>query len=469
MPDQTSELLRSATAEPSATPDFAELWQQGRRRRRRVQMLNAASGLAVAALVVVVAATVLPGRQGTFVELGGAPKETAPATPAVADGPAVQPLAKMDGWSPGVSAAFGDYHPFAVLEIAYDQPTAEQAWDAVVPDELPNRRGYPAQVGLYGSLDSVDFSRQAVVVWSSVQSGSCPSWLADITTDGATVEMTSGELGEIRIPVATPLRKKDVPMDCTADDNPYSMVLAVDRDRLPERSELPTDDVVIDGQTLGIGYVVDGYPTSGWPEDGPSEVGPATDTAPREGSALRPLAKMDRWSRHFAEMWKSEHLTAAVEIAYDRPTAELAWDELAADGLPPREGKPRKPGLYAPLDSVDFATEAVVVWSSGQSGTCPSWVANIATDAGRIAVTTQDTSDIPKRPVKVEKGTFSGTLCTDDYRSYSMLLAVDLDRLPEASELPTDAVTVNGGSYGTGSVAAAYPITGWPEGGPSEP
>ena len=51
---------------------------------------------------------------------------------------------------------------------------------------------------------------------------------------------------------------------------------------------------------------------------------------------------------------------------------------------------------------------------------------------------------------------------------YSMLLAVDRDRLPDASELPTDAVTVNGGSYGTGSVAAVYPITGWPEERPSD-
>jgi hypothetical protein len=407
--------------------------------------------MAVLALIVVVAATVLPGREGTVVELGNAPKETAAATPAAANDAGVQPLAKMDGWSPSASAAFEPTEPaFAVVEIAYDMKTAKQAWDATVPDDLPSRTGYPTDAGIYGSFDSVDFSRQAVVVWSSGQSGSCPGWLRDIATDSATVTITRGQVGQV----------------CNADYDPYSMLLAVDRERLPTSSELPTDDVVIDERTTGMGSLVDVYPTSGWPEGGPTDApdGSATETGSPAGGdspAVRTLAKMDQWSPGFATAFGNEFPYAALEIAYDRPTAQRAWDDLAVDRLAARTGKPLKEGMYAPLESVDFATEAVVVWSSGQSGSCPGWVANITTEGGRTAVTTMDTSDGPHA-----KGTV--TFCTSDYRSYSMVLAVDRDRLPPASELPTDAVTVNGRSGGRGSVAGIYPASGWPEGQPSE-
>lgn len=37
--------------------------------------------------------------------------------------------------------------------------------------------------------------------------------------------------------------------ECTDEYNPYSMLLAVDRARLPDESALPLDDAIVDGIT----------------------------------------------------------------------------------------------------------------------------------------------------------------------------------------------------------------------------
>lgn len=148
--------------------------------------------------------------------------------------PDVQPLAKVDGWR------FEPFHPevpFGLVEVAYDRDSAEQAWRENVPEDLGEGDSAEGKPGRYGSLDDVDFSAQVLVVWHSGQSGSCPSWLAGIETDGAAVTIERGE---------------HVPQDgCTDDYNPYRMVVAVAADRLPEPGLLPTEDVVIDTITDG--------------------------------------------------------------------------------------------------------------------------------------------------------------------------------------------------------------------------
>jgi nucleotide-binding universal stress UspA family protein len=132
----------------------------------------------------------------------------------------VRPLAKASGWRD--DGLLGDSS--ALVEIAYDRETAERAWDENVPEGLPEREGDPVEDGLYGTLDDVDFERQAVVVWSAGQSGSCPGWLADIETSGDEVRAEHGSAGAGA---------------CTDDYNPYRMVLAVDLDRLPPPGDLP--------------------------------------------------------------------------------------------------------------------------------------------------------------------------------------------------------------------------------------
>jgi hypothetical protein len=143
----------------------------------------------------------------------------------------VTPLAKADGWRDDVPGEGG----FAIVEVAYDLETAERAWAENVPDELEERDDdLPAEPGVYGDLDDVDFDSQVVVVWSSGQSGSCPGWLADIRMENGTVHLERGATDQM----------------CTDDFNPYRMLLAVDRDRLPAEEDLPHGDIdgVPDGE-----------------------------------------------------------------------------------------------------------------------------------------------------------------------------------------------------------------------------
>jgi outer membrane protein assembly factor BamB len=118
-----------------------------------------------------------------------------------------------------------DPETFAVLEVAYDRESAERAWRENVPEGLDRRDDeHPSAPGVYGLIDDVDFDRQVVVVWSSGESGSCPEYVASIDTSGRDIRVrTDGGFGV-----------------CTSDYNPYRMVVAVDRDRLPAQEELET-------------------------------------------------------------------------------------------------------------------------------------------------------------------------------------------------------------------------------------
>lgn len=147
------------------------------------------------------------------------------------DGP-VTVLARADGWRSGIEASVG----FLLLEVAYDEGTALRAWAENVPNELPADDGDPpATPGAYRSLDDVDFSRQAVVVVSSGGSSSCPPWVRDIRTVGDRVEVELAREGA---------------QACTDDFQPYRLVLAVDRDRLPGLDALPVERVDVPSDNL---------------------------------------------------------------------------------------------------------------------------------------------------------------------------------------------------------------------------
>jgi hypothetical protein len=97
----------------------------------------------------------------------------------------VQVLAKADEWR-----ALLGFH--GVVEVAYDEVTAAQAWAENVPADLVRRTGDPALPGLYGDLADIDFDREALVVYSSGQSGTCPEWLTGIElTEQGTVQLTT--------------------------------------------------------------------------------------------------------------------------------------------------------------------------------------------------------------------------------------------------------------------------------------
>lgn len=132
----------------------------------------------------------------------------------------VRTLAKAPGWRDGLGQLEDVY---ALVEVAYDRETAQRAWDENVPGDLqPRDDEQPAEPGRYGGLDEVDLERQAVVVWSSGESGSCPEWLVDIETVDDRVRVQTDATADV----------------CTADYNPYRLVVAVDRAALPQSDEL---------------------------------------------------------------------------------------------------------------------------------------------------------------------------------------------------------------------------------------
>jgi hypothetical protein len=98
----------------------------------------------------------------------------------------VQVLAKADGWR----ARLGPFH--GVVEVAYDEAAAVQAWAENVPADFVRRTGDPTLPGLYGDLADIDFAREALVIYSSGQSGTCPGWLTGIeVTEQGTVQLTT--------------------------------------------------------------------------------------------------------------------------------------------------------------------------------------------------------------------------------------------------------------------------------------
>ncbi len=133
-------------------------------------------------------------------------------------------LAKVDGWS-GPLSTDESLGVNLVVEIAYDEDAARAAWADSVPADLPGRSGEPRESGRYGSLDDVDLAEQALVVYSAGQSGACPGWLTDFSVDGDVLAVAETE---------------HVPGNaCTDDFDPYRLVLAVDRDKLPAADRLP--------------------------------------------------------------------------------------------------------------------------------------------------------------------------------------------------------------------------------------
>jgi hypothetical protein len=167
----------------------------------------------------------------------------------------VQVLAKADEWR-----ALLGFH--GVVEVAYDEATAAQAWAENVPADLVRRTGDPALPGLYGDLADIDFDREALVVYSSGQSGTCPEWLTGIElTEQGTVQLTTTSTPTLfGTPTLFATGRGEPVGICTADRDEYRLVLAVDRDRLPPISGLPTTRVQFDDEQPFGGGLVTTYP-----------------------------------------------------------------------------------------------------------------------------------------------------------------------------------------------------------------
>ena len=178
---------------------------------------------------------------------GGSHADAPAPTRSVAAAAGTVVLGKAEGWRPALAADTDATSHYAVVEIAYDAESARRAWAENAPAG-PVRPGPPVEPGLYGRFEDVDLARQRIVVVSTGQSGTCPSWVSGVAVrPGGTVEMTQGSLD----PTAT----------CTADHRAYRTVLAVDVERLPAAGDLtPPPTVLVDGSEVGSGVPVVAYP-----------------------------------------------------------------------------------------------------------------------------------------------------------------------------------------------------------------
>jgi hypothetical protein len=93
--------------------------------------------------------------------------------------------------------------------------------------------------------------------------------------------------------------------------------------------------------------------------------------------------------------------------------------------LPTASGDPTGAWVYGVPDDVDLADHVLGLWSSGQSGSCPGWLASVATDDETVRLL--EAQDLQ-----------GGNGCTDDYNPYSQVVILDRDQVPTQDALPVD-------------------------------
>lgn len=136
---------------------------------------------------------------------------------------------------------------------------------------------------------------------------------------------------------------------------------------------------------------------------------------------------------------------SALEVAYDAETARRMWQENVPPGLPARGGDPTRPGVYGDLADVDFGEQAVAVWSGGQSGSCPGWLAQVRLAEATRVVVTED----------LDSGT--GNACSSDRNVYRTVVVIERDQLPSEQSLASAHATDDDPEHPAEVFLAAYP------------
>ena len=120
---------------------------------------------------------------------------------------------------------------------------------------------------------------------------------------------------------------------------------------------------------------------------------------------------------------------ASLFIAYDSASAQRLWDDNVPAGLPHLEGDPLQQGLYGDLADVDFDDQVVGLWSAGESGSCPAWLAEVRTGTDGSLVVTEGLD------------TDGNETCTDDNNAYRAVVLIDRDAVPDAGALRSEGTT----------------------------
>jgi hypothetical protein len=163
--------------------------------------------------------------------------------------------------------------------------------------------------------------------------------------------------------------------------------------------------------------------------------GTAGDTGTRLSPRLVRLARIDGWALTGARSQPASR----VLVAYDAAAARKLW--RATRAIPRVRGTGPAPefGVYAGLDAVDFARQAVLVVESAGSSSCPSSLVDVRPlTAGAVDLVTNT-----YRPEK---------FCTADLHAFTEIVAIERDLLP-ATALASPTVLVDGIRIGAVHVA----------------
>lgn len=158
------------------------------------------------------------------------------------------------------------------------------------------------------------------------------------------------------------------------------------------------------------------------------------------------LSKTSGWRAGLDPETASHYMV--VEIAYDEATARRAWAENVPAGAVVRNDLPVTDGLYGRFDAVDLTKQRIVVVEAGQSGSCPGWIRGLSTRADG----TVDVFEGSRVPPGADG-------CTADYNAYRTVLAVDIGRLPAATDLSATGprALVDGAAIDSGVLVVPYP------------
>jgi hypothetical protein len=169
--------------------------------------------------------------------------------------------------------------------------------------------------------------------------------------------------------------------------------------------------------------------------------GPSASAGPVSGrqavAGVTVLARDDDWRPGLPKDPRAAGRYAVVEIAYDDATARIAWQQNRPAATTARSGPPQLPGIYGTPQPQD-PSRLLVVYSSGQSGSCTSWVRGIETGADRTVRLTTATDS------------HGNDMCLTNYRAYRLVLLVDRRLLPAAADLPSGNVLIDGAKIGHG-------------------
>ncbi len=137
------------------------------------------------------------------------------------------------------------------------------------------------------------------------------------------------------------------------------------------------------------------------------------------------LAKVEGWRDNFENEHGFPYIV--LEIAETRDHIDAAWSANVPNDLAEAASPADGPGIYVAREAVDWDTYALVVFSSGESGTCPEMLTRLELHDDRIDVDVEHVG-----------GPYEA--CTDDFRPYRQLFALPVDQLPE--QLPVDRIDV---------------------------